>query len=401
MKKYFERKKLIICLLTFLLFIFNANVPISSFKFFISSEFKIQKYWVGENHKIIIKKFPDNSDEKIYFKNYNNKVIKVDKDHFLMKSRGRECITAFTKINNINSTVCFNIYDTPDLNFIEQNPLKIEINNMKQLNLNIQDYPKSNIKYESNHPDIIKVNCEGKIVSLRPGNAIITASGLDNKSTQITVLSISNEGLLKNYDLDLNNVKQYENLMIVAHPDDEILWGGANLIKDSYFIVCLTNGYNEKRRRDFKNILKFTKNSGVILNYPDIQDSIQDNWSEVKKGMIKDLSYLINYKSWKKIVTHGPDGTTGHYHHKRISQYITRLTKENNKFNVLYYFGKFYRKNEIPKFLNRISKKELIYKKREVHIYKSVKKTINRIWFHFLQYENWIKANQWKGNETI
>ena len=183
------------------IFIFNVTVPISSFKFFISSEFKIQKYWVGEKHKIIIKKFPDNSDEKIYFKNYKNKVIKVNKDHFLMKSKGRECITAFTKINKINSTVCFNIYETPDLNFIEQNPIKIEINNMKQLNLNIQDYPKLNIKYKSNHPDIIKVNSEGIIISLRPGNAIITASGLDNKSTQIRVLSITNEGLLKNYDL--------------------------------------------------------------------------------------------------------------------------------------------------------------------------------------------------------
>ena len=29
------------------------------------------------------------------------------------------------------------------------------------------------------------------------------------------------------------------NLMIVAHPDDETLWGGAHLIEDNYYVVCV------------------------------------------------------------------------------------------------------------------------------------------------------------------
>ena len=38
-----------------------------------------KKYWVGEKHKIIIAKFPDNSNEKIYYKikNNNNKIIAI------------------------------------------------------------------------------------------------------------------------------------------------------------------------------------------------------------------------------------------------------------------------------------------------------------------------------------
>ena len=45
--------------------------------------------------------------------------------------------------------------------------------------------------------------------------------------------------------------------MIVAHPDDETLWGGANLLKERYFVVCLTNGYDLIRSNEFKEILKF------------------------------------------------------------------------------------------------------------------------------------------------
>jgi len=63
--------------------------------------------------------------------------------------------------------------------------------------------------------------------------------------------------------------------------------------------------------------LKFTNNSGIILNFPDLQDNIRDDWSGVGAGILKDLSKLINYQYWDKIVTHGPDGTMGHIHHKK------------------------------------------------------------------------------------
>lgn len=184
--------------------------------------------------------------------------------------------------------------------------------------------------------------------------------------------------------------------MIVAHPDDEALWGGANLFKDRYFVVCLTNGFNLKRANDFKELLKFTNNSGIILNYPDLQDNIRDDWSEVRAGIIKDLSKLLSYQYWDKIVTHGPDGTTGHIHHKETCKYVTKIAKKFNEFNNLYYFGKFYKKKKIPKYLPRISDEELSYKIKEINIYQSVIKNIYKLWYHMLPYENWILASKWK-----
>ena len=119
-------------------------------------------------------------------------------------------------------------------------------------------------------------------------------------------------------------------------------------IKKVIQFVCITNGYNLPRANDFREILKFTKNGGIILNYPDMQhlnnSYIQNDWSEVKTGILKDLSIIIAYKNWEKIVTHGPDGTTGHPHHLKVYEYVTKIAKDYNKYNILYYFEKFYEK---------------------------------------------------------
>ena len=314
-----------------------------------------------------------------------------------MKSSGKECLIAYTKNEKKDTKICITIYNTPKLSFKETNPLKLETYNSMKLHLDRRDYPKINIKFKSNHPEIIKINNEGEITAMRPGSSIITASGLDGKKTSIKILVISNNGFISNFTLNQYNASQYKKLMIVAHPDDETLWGGANLFKDRYFVVCLTNGFNLKRANDFKKILKFTNNSGIILNYPDLQDYIRDDWSEVKTGILKDLSKLLNYQYWDKIVTHGPDGTTGHIHHKKTCNYVTTIAKQYNEYNNLYYFGKFYKKKKLPKDLPRISDEELSYKEKEINIYQSVIKTISKLWYHMLPYENWILASKWKN----
>ena len=302
---------------------------------------------------------PYNINENISLTVSNKNLIELHNGYILMKSNGRECLKAFTK--TLKTKICFNIYNTPNLKFKEKEPIIIETNTDKQLHLDLKNYPKSYIKYQSNYPDIIKINEYGKITSLRPGRAIITAKGLDTKNTKIKILSISKNGLINNDTLNKYNVSQYKNLMIVSHPDDETLWGGAHLLRERYFVICLTNGYNIKRANDFREILNFTNNQGLILNYPDLQDNVKDDWSGVSVGIIRDLSTIIKYKYWDKIATHDPYGTTGHIHHKKTSEYVTKLAKQFNLFNHLYYFGKFYKKNAIPPYLPRINDKELFF----------------------------------------
>ena len=98
-------------------------------------------------------------------------------------------------------------------------------------------------------------------------------------------------------------------------------------------------------------------------------------------------------------MTYGPDGTIRHIQHKKTSELVTLIAKKFIKFNNLYYFGKFYNKRYISKFLKRMSASELEIKIKLVNIYQSVLKTIHRYWFHFVPYENWILAS--KYNVTL
>ena len=395
MKRNLEIKiiVLMIFIILFSIFFKRAKNKVNEiFKIFFFSEFSnIQKYYTGQKYKLLIKNRELNKEEKVFSIITKNNRVNIINGTIFMKSSGPECLYIYTK--NINNTICFNIYDSQRTDISKINSIKLEINNFKDLTLN---FSLLNFSYKSNHPDIIQVDSRGKIKAIRPGKAIISISQLNNIIMKVKVTAILKNGFINNYILDNHNASQYKKIMIVAHPDDETLWGGANLVKDNYFVVCLTNGYNLARANDFHEILKYTNNSGIILNYPDIEDNIIDDWSEVENWILKDLSIILNYQNWDKIVTYGPDGTTGHYHHKKINQYVTWIVKKFDKYKNLYYFQKFYKKNQIPKYLPRINDTELEYKRKEVEIYKSVKHIIYQLWFHMLPCENLILASESK-----
>jgi LmbE family N-acetylglucosaminyl deacetylase len=365
----------------------------SLIQIFISNiiQYKIPKHFiVGEKYKITINKSPKYLKEKINIKISDDKIAEISGEYLIAKSSGRDCLTAFTK--NINSTICFHIENKEII--LENNTiLNLEFNSSKQL------YFGENASYKSNNPQLISVDDKGIIRAKLPGKANITVSGLNKKIITFQVLSIPNNGLINNNTLKINNADNFKNLMIVAHPDDETLWGGSNLCKDKYFVVCLTNGHNFKRSNDFKKILEFSNNGGIILDYPDKQDYVQDKWLHVTDGIIKDLITILNYKHWDKIVTHEPEGPSGHYHHRKISEYVTGITRKLKIFENLYYFGKLYPKGQIPKNLPRITEKELEAKMKLISLYKSVIKDINAMWIHMVPYENWILASNWRKNE--
>ena len=65
---------------------------------------------------------------------------------------------------------------------------------------------------------------------------------------------------------------QVNKLMIVAHPDDELIFGGAELIKygPEYRVICLTNQSNEVRRNEFEEVMKKLKvGSWEMMDYED------------------------------------------------------------------------------------------------------------------------------------
>ena len=121
------------------------------------------------------------------------------------------------------------------------------------------------------------------------------------------------------------HAKEPESLMIVAHPDDETIWGGSHLINGNYTVLCITNGNNKKRKKEFMNVMKKTHSKGIILSFPDKTKGKRDNWKSCKKDIQRAIQKEIDSKDWDKIVTHNPDGEYGHNHHKKVSKYVTMI----------------------------------------------------------------------------
>lgn len=103
-------------------------------------------------------------------------------------------------------------------------------------------------------------------------------------------------------------MKKVKNLMIVAHPDDELVFGGAELIKYGtlYKVVCISCKNNKIRSKEFENVM--TQLNVSSYEMWDFKDSLQDyihNLDENISYEQKVFKNLLN-KKWEKIVTHNP-----------------------------------------------------------------------------------------------
>ena len=105
---------------------------------------------------------------------------------------------------------------------------------------------------------------------------------------------------VKNKQIDELDLKKYNKLMIVAHPDDELIWGGAHLLEDDYLVVCITRGYDKTRKKEFENVIKATGDKGIILSYPDKIAGQRSNWGRWKKDIEKDILEAIFDDSTRK-----------------------------------------------------------------------------------------------------
>lgn len=171
------------------------------------------------------------------------------------------------------------------------------------------------------------------------------------------------------------NDYQINKLMIVAHPDDELIFGGAELINHGpeYKVICLTNKSNKTRSKEFKEVMKKLKvGSWEILDYDDTLNPV---------GVINLESILIS-RDWKKIVTHNSIGEYGHPQHKFIFDYVKQyIDKVICNQEIFYVFGKSDKK---------LSKNILDKKKEFLKLYSSEKDIINQL---LNNNGDWFKSN--------
>ncbi len=180
-------------------------------------------------------------------------------------------------------------------------------------------------------------------------------------------------------------------LMIVAHPDDETIYGGGHLLTGDYTVVCITCGVVDYRVEEFKEVMNKTGDNYIMLGFEDrvnVTGPIS-NWSNQYDDIYNTLHDIITSENWDMIITHNPDGEYGHRHHIMTSEMVTDITGKNN----LYYFGHWSYSGRDEKRIN-----DNLYDKKMNELisvyYRSQGVALNYN-YNMLPYENWIKATEW------
>lgn len=132
-----------------------------------------------------------------------------------------------------------------------------------------------------------------------------------------------------NYDTDVDK------LMIVAHPGDELIFGGSELVnKSGWFVVCITNGSNrsgnkfskvkaETKRAEFISVMKKLKCKYEIWDYED--SYINSFWHTSLEDRLRSLLSV----KFKKIVTYDSNRKYNHIQHKKLNKIIKKIDPPN------------------------------------------------------------------------
>ena len=130
--------------------------------------------------------------------------------------------------------------------------------------------------------------------------------------------------------------KIFDKLVIVAHPDDELIFYGSKLIKDPLNkVICMTHS-NSKRFVEFSNLMKQLGCGYIMLDHKD--DMRIKNMHKLYKLFLYEYIKKNNRKI-KKITTHNPFGEYGHNFHKAVSLVIIDICKQLNIMHKLYFFS--------------------------------------------------------------
>jgi LmbE family N-acetylglucosaminyl deacetylase len=113
-------------------------------------------------------------------------------------------------------------------------------------------------------------------------------------------------------------------LILTAHPDDEILFFGGQLISESgWLVICFTNGGSRKRSEEFSIVMERVGAEHMILNF---RDGENITWS--RRKIDKAVSAILSRrKEWVRVLTHNNEGEYGHYQHKQLHESVMRVYK--------------------------------------------------------------------------
>jgi len=113
--------------------------------------------------------------------------------------------------------------------------------------------------------------------------------------------------------------------IIVAHPDDEILWAGGTILQNSQwkiFFLCLCRKNDKDRATKFYKVLKILNAKGNMRDLDDEPEQKPLNTEIVKQNILNSLTK----QNFDLIITHSPKGEyTRHLRHEEVSKAVIML----------------------------------------------------------------------------
>lgn len=160
-------------------------------------------------------------------------------------------------------------------------------------------------------------------------------------------------------------------LVVVAHPDDELIWMGGMILRNknkwNTTVLCLTRSSDPDRKPKFIKVAKELGFRGFIY---DLDDTTNEPWNE--KEVVSIIKKFCN-QFYDIVFTHGSNGEYGHLRHKETHNIINKLiedkilkTKSLMNFNYLRrenYFQGYCIPNLNTNNFIKLKNKELIIKK--------------------------------------
>jgi thioredoxin reductase len=128
-------------------------------------------------------------------------------------------------------------------------------------------------------------------------------------------------------------------LLIICHPDDEILWGW-HLLKTyaDIHVICLTDGNSEIRKKKFISVMKLYQCSFSIFNFED-RGVLGFSLDDIKK-IQNILKPIVNSSRIEKIYTHNSRGEYGHPAHSAVNYILSKIVFELDKLFVFTFNNK-------------------------------------------------------------
>lgn len=149
-------------------------------------------------------------------------------------------------------------------------------------------------------------------------------------------------------------MSERKKLMLVAHPDDEVIFAGSKLLeeKGEWEIMVMMDPAEDGGK--FR-VQIFSVNSSLALDSINtiimVPDTGYHNLMSTK--FQRSVEEKMQEKAWDVIMTHSPKGEYGHPHHKQLNKFVTAVARRLGLFGKLCYFdpidaGRFGIRWEIP-----------------------------------------------------